>query len=188
MLHLSLPETPGRFNPLSSITKRGRAAIVAALEAHNMRAKITPALIASLRPPTDRPEAFIWDEEVRGWGIRLLRSGTASWVTQVKVKGQPVSKRQTFARVSKLPYTLAKERARHIVALAELGRDWYAERAAEEAARGPRTRPRRSTIRWAPRSRPIWPTPLSSSSAPTGPPSAICSRRGRRCTEFLPRP
>ena len=134
MLHLSLPETPGRFNPLSSITKQGRAAIVAALEAHNMRAKITPALIASLRPPTDRPEAFVWDEEVRGWGIRLLRSGTASWVTQVKVKGKPVSKRQTFARVSKLPYTLAKERARHIVALAELGRDWYAERAAEEAA------------------------------------------------------
>ena len=64
MLYLSLPEAPGRFNPLSSITKQGRAAIVAALEAHNMRAKITPALIASLRPPTDRPEAFVWDEEV----------------------------------------------------------------------------------------------------------------------------
>ena len=129
------PEPSGAFNPLSSTTKRGRAAIVRVLEEHNVRAKITPALIASLRPPTDRPESFIWDTETVGLGIRLLKSGTASWVTQTTLRGRPgETRRRAFGRVGRLPFTLAKERAREILAFADLGRDWYAEQAAHAAA------------------------------------------------------
>jgi hypothetical protein len=121
------------FNPKST-NKRGRAAIARALEDANVRAKLSPDLIKELRPPVDRPEAFCWDTEFKGWGVRLLRSGTASWVTQARVRGQPVSKRGTFGRVGRLPFTLARERAREILALADLGRDWYTEQRAQATA------------------------------------------------------
>jgi integrase len=132
MLHLMLPEPP-RHLQLKSSTKQGRVAILRALEGTNVRAKITPELIKALPPPLDRHEAFVWCTEVKGWGIRILRSGTASWVTQARVRGQSISRRNTFGRVDRLPFTLARERAKEILALAELGRDWYAEQAAKAA-------------------------------------------------------
>lgn len=114
--------------------KRGRAVVLRDLEENNVRVKLSPDLIKELRPPADRHEAFVWDTEVKGWGVRILRSGTVSWVTQCRVRGQPISKRGTFGRVGRLPFTLARERAKHILALADLGRDWYEEQKAEAAA------------------------------------------------------
>jgi integrase len=120
---------------LHSGTTKGRLAIAAALRESNVKTKFTPELVRSLERhrPTDRAECFIYDTEVRGWGIRILKSGTASWITQATVRGK-MNKRKSYARVDRLPFTLARERAREILALAELGRDWYAEQAAQAAA------------------------------------------------------
>ena len=86
-----------------------------------MRAKFTPELIKELRPPSSRPKRSSGTTSVRRLGIRLLRSGTASWITQMRVRGRPTAPRRSYARVDRLPFTLAKERAQAIAALAELG-------------------------------------------------------------------
>jgi integrase len=97
-----------------------------------MRAKLTPALIAELRPPTDRHESFCWDTETRGMGVRVLsKSGFKSWVVQYRHNGRSI--RRTIAACDRLPFTLARERAREILAQAALGRDWFAEQAKARA-------------------------------------------------------
>ena len=133
MLATNLPEASGASNPKST-TKRGRMAIITALGRTNVRAKLTPDLIKELRPPTDRAESFIWDSTLPGWGIRILASGTMSWITQVRIRGRPISPRRTYGRVGLLPFTIARQRAQDIIALAQLGRDWHAEEAARIAA------------------------------------------------------
>jgi integrase len=127
MLSISLPDLPGICNPKPANNRKARAAIALALGRHNVRAKITPQLIAELRPPV-RGEAFVWDLETRGFGIRILPSGVRSWVTQVRINHRSI--RRTIARCDRLPITLARERAREILAQAALGRDWFAERKA----------------------------------------------------------
>ena len=133
MLATNLPEASGASNPKST-TKRGKMAIITALGRTNVRAKLTPDLIKELRPPTDRAESFIWDSTLPGWGIRILASGTMSWITQVRIRGRPISPRRTYGRVGLLPFTIARQRAQDIIALAQLGRDWHAEEAARIAA------------------------------------------------------
>jgi hypothetical protein len=149
MLSLSLPEPPGYFNryPNHNPNKAARAAIARALEARNMRAKLTPALIAELRPPTERHESFVWDTEARGMGVRVLsKSGFKSWVVQYRHNGRSI--RRTIAPCDRLPFTLAKERAREILAQAALGRDWFAEqaKARSEAERAERAASRDLTL------------------------------------------
>ena len=137
MLDLSLPPSSGGFN--RNPNKAARAAIARALEDRNMRAKLTPALIAELRPPTDRHESFCWDTETRGMGVRVLsKSGFKSWVVQYRHNGRSI--RRTIAACDRLPFTLAKERAKQILAQAALGRDWFSEQAKvrEEAERAER--------------------------------------------------
>jgi integrase len=112
-----------------------------------MRAKLTPALIAELRPPTDRHESFCWDTETRGMGVRVLsKSGFKSWVVQYRHNGRSI--RRTIAPCDRLPFTLAKERAREILALAALRRDWFAEqaKAQAEAQRAERATSRQLTL------------------------------------------
>jgi integrase len=135
MLSLSLPEHLGAFN--RNPNKAARAALARALEDRNVRAKLTPALLGELRPPTDRHESFCWDTQTRGFGVRVLRkSGFRSWVIQFRHRGRSI--RRTIAPVDRLPITLARERAREVLAQAALGRDWFTEQAkareAEERA------------------------------------------------------
>jgi integrase len=145
MLDLSLPPSSGGFN--RNPNKAARAAIARALEDRNMRAKLTPALIAELRPPTDRHEIFCWDTETRGMGVRVLsKSGFKSWVVQYRHNGRSI--RRTIAACDRLPFTLARERAREILAQAALGRDWFAEQAKirAEAERAERAGSRELTL------------------------------------------
>jgi integrase len=145
MLDLSLPPSSGGFN--RNPNKAARAAIARALEDRNMRAKLTPALIAEMRPPTDRHESFCWDTETRGMGVRILRkSGFRSWVVQYRHRGRSI--RRTIGACDRLPFTLAKERAREVLAQAALGRDWFAEqaRAREAEERAERAASRETTL------------------------------------------
>ena len=98
----------------TSPAKRGRAALLRALESENMHVKFSPDLIKNIAnfAPTDRHEAFLRDTETRGWVIRILKSGSASWCTECTVRGTPKSRRKTFGRVDRLPYTLARSAPR----------------------------------------------------------------------------
>jgi integrase len=101
-----------------------------------MRVKLSPQLIEELEPPTVRHESFCWDDSLPGFGVRVLKSGARSWIVQYRHRGRSI--RKTIAPCHHLPFTLARERAREVLAQAALGRDWFADRdariAAEQAA------------------------------------------------------
>ncbi|MHB8414962.1 MAG: Arm DNA-binding domain-containing protein [Acidiferrobacteraceae bacterium] len=60
-----------------------------------MRQKITHALIAALTPPA-KGQAFLWDSELLGFGVRITRAGVKSFVLQKRIHGK--DRRMTLGR------------------------------------------------------------------------------------------
>ncbi|GJD36461.1 tyrosine-type recombinase/integrase [Methylobacterium aerolatum] len=56
-------------------------------EAENV-VRLTQGMLATLTPKAGKAERIIWDEEVRGFGIRLRASGARTWVIRPPRKGK----------------------------------------------------------------------------------------------------
>lgn len=95
--------------------------------------KLTKRLVDSLRPR--QLDAFLWDSEITGFGLRLKPSGRKSFCIQYRtVKGR-TSKRFTIGPYGTYTVEKARERARHLLQAVREGRDPAHER--EKDARAP---------------------------------------------------
>jgi site-specific recombinase XerD len=94
-------------------------------------AKITKRTIDRVRPgPKD---FFVWDEEMPGFGVRVMPSGVRSYVVQYR-KGSR-TRRTAFSRVGIMTPEEARKHARELLVAVDKGRDPAGE--AEEHRRSP---------------------------------------------------
>jgi integrase len=94
-----------------------------------MTIKLTPALIAKLPAPTDRPWVAVYDTEVTGLGVRTMKSGAQSYVLRYRVHG--IERLYTIGDVKDWTLKEARAEARRLRQLVDQGRDPQAERRAE---------------------------------------------------------
>lgn len=81
--------------------------------------KITKRLVDALQPNSDK-DTFIWDSELRGFGIRLKASGSGAFIIQYRTP-QGRTRRFKFAKVGTSTPDHARTTARQLLAEAESG-------------------------------------------------------------------
>jgi integrase len=91
--------------------------------------KITKRVIDGLRPDSGGAEVFRWDGELRGFGVRMMPSGAASYHIQYRTP-HGRTRRMSIGRVGTLTPDEARRLAREKLAAAAKGFDPSAERRA----------------------------------------------------------
>lgn len=71
--------------------------------------KLTNTKAKGLSAPTDKAQAFHWDSETRGFGIRITSAGAKSWIVQGRVNGK--TRRFTLGPFELLSADEARKRA-----------------------------------------------------------------------------
>jgi integrase len=84
--------------------------------------KLTKATIGGLTLPADKQDAIFFDEEMRGFGIRVRAGGKRTWVVQYQLDGHQ-QRRLTIGRVDLFTPDEARKIAREHLAKARLGQD-----------------------------------------------------------------
>ncbi|MGB6350482.1 MAG: Arm DNA-binding domain-containing protein, partial [Pseudolabrys sp.] len=88
--------------------------------------KLTAANVRTLTVPPGRTEAVFFDDDVRGFGLRVKPSGSRSYVMCWKVKGlgnKSEHRRVTIGSLSDIDFGKAKNRAKDIKADIRRGAD-----------------------------------------------------------------
>jgi integrase len=88
--------------------------------------KLAKRIIDALRPAPGG-DLFVWDNELRGFGVRMKPSGTASFVVQYRTP-QGRTRRLAFAKVGTITPHEARAKARRLLAEAQDGGDPSARR------------------------------------------------------------
>jgi integrase len=88
--------------------------------------KLTSAALAKLSLPEGKAEAFVWDDELRGFGLRLRAGGKRSWVVQYRLGTK--QRRVSLGTPAALSPEKARKAAAEILAKVRLGQDFQAER------------------------------------------------------------
>jgi site-specific recombinase XerC len=83
--------------------------------------KITKRVVDGLKP-ADGKDIFTWDSELRGFGVRVKPSGTASFLIQYRTP-QGQTRRLAFAKVGTLTPEEARTKARELLAEVVKGND-----------------------------------------------------------------
>jgi integrase len=91
--------------------------------------RITKRVIDGLRPDSGGAEVFRWDGELRGFGVRIMPTGVASYHIQYRTS-HGRTRRMTIGRVGILTPDEARRLAREKLAAAAKGSDPSAERRA----------------------------------------------------------
>jgi integrase len=94
--------------------------------------KITKRLLDALHP-NPGGDVFAWDTELKGFGIRLKPSGSASYIVQYRTQ-QGRSRRLSFAKVGTITPDQARTLARRHLAEIETGGDPAAQRREDREA------------------------------------------------------
>jgi integrase len=89
-------------------------------------AKLTKRVIDALNPRATG-DVFAWDSELRGFGVRMKPSGSASFITQYRTQ-QGKTRRLAFAKIGTLTPDEARAKARKLLAEVEAGGDPSAQR------------------------------------------------------------
>jgi integrase len=89
-------------------------------------AKLTKRFLDTLKPHADR-DLFVWDSELRGFGLRMKPSGAASFLVQYRTP-QGRTRRLAFARAGTLTPDEARTKAKRLLAETEAGGDPSAQR------------------------------------------------------------
>lgn len=71
--------------------------------------KLTKSKIAALPFPTDKDQVFYWDDELKGFGVRVTRSGTRSYVVRGSANGK--DRRYTLGRCNHMSCEEARKLA-----------------------------------------------------------------------------
>jgi integrase len=88
--------------------------------------KLTKANVTKLALLPGRDEALFWDEDVRGFGLRIRKGGSRVFVFQYKIGSR--TRRITLGHCSALDPATARKTASEFYARAKLGHDPAAER------------------------------------------------------------
>jgi len=83
--------------------------------------KLTKRIIDALHPPQGA-DLFAWDNELRGFGVRMKPSGSASYIVQYRT-AQGRTRRLAFAKVGTVTPEQARTRARRLLMDVEDGGD-----------------------------------------------------------------
>ncbi|HVB79571.1 MAG TPA: site-specific integrase [Candidatus Binataceae bacterium] len=86
-------------------------------------AKITKRTIDSLKPGA--ADYFLWDDDMAGFGVRVMPSGRASYVVQYRAGGR--TRRNAFSAVGKMTPDEARKYARSLLVAVDKGEDPVAE-------------------------------------------------------------
>ena len=97
-----------------------------------MRGKITKRLVDSVGAGAS--DIFIWDTEIKGFGLKVTPRGRKVYILQYRIPGRPTPKRFTFGLHGALTPTQARQRAQEILAQVTTGIDPAEARAAERKA------------------------------------------------------
>jgi integrase len=81
--------------------------------------KLTKTSVAGISAPAGKSEVRVFDEDLPGFGLRVLSSGKRAWIIQFRVNGRSTTK--TIGRLEKMPVGTARELARRQLAQVELG-------------------------------------------------------------------
>ena len=82
-------------------------------------------------PPRGKFDIIHWDEDLPGFGLRILRSGSRAWIVRYRLGGKQRAVR--LGRLEELSPSDARLEARRILAGVRLGRDEQAEIAARRS-------------------------------------------------------
>lgn len=97
--------------------------------------KLDVSTIAELALPPGKIERIYWDDELRGFGLRLRRRGNQlhrTWVAQYRVDGR--QRRTSFGALETVRPAEARAAARKLLAAVALGSDPQGEKAARRRA------------------------------------------------------
>lgn len=83
--------------------------------------KLTQANVTKIKPERGKFESRVFDDDLPGFGVRVLSSGKKSWLIQYRIKGRSTT--STLGRFEKMPAGTARELAKRKLAQAELGID-----------------------------------------------------------------
>jgi hypothetical protein len=83
--------------------------------------KLTQKTVAALALPDGKAETIVFDQDLPGFGLRIRRGGTRTWIYQFKIGDQ--HRRVTLGSAAALTPTRARETAAELHAKVRLGRD-----------------------------------------------------------------
>ena len=87
----------------------------------SIKAKITKSLVDTLQPiPND--DLFVWDTDLRRYGLRLKPSGAGAYLILYRIAGRK-QRMNTFARVGTITPDEARKTARRLLAQVDGGED-----------------------------------------------------------------
>ncbi len=100
-----------------------------------MNRKLTKRLVEAMRIPSGAREAFAWDTELPGFGIRILPSGIRTFLIQYRPTNSRRTRRYKIGRFGPLTVDQARSKARaELARVATQGADPSAERGTARAA------------------------------------------------------
>jgi integrase len=86
-----------------------------------MRTKLTAKNVNFLQLSAGKNDDIIWDTELSGFGVRIRRGGSRSYVAQYAIG--PRTRRMTLSTTAAMDFGRAKAEARNVLAAVRLGRD-----------------------------------------------------------------
>ncbi|WP_036286930.1 site-specific integrase [Methylosinus sp. PW1] len=89
--------------------------------------KLTKSVVDKIEPDPEGRDRFVWDSELKGFGVRMKPSGSASFIVQYRT-AQGQTRRVAFAKVGTLTPDEARKEAIKKLVEAQSGRDPSAER------------------------------------------------------------
>jgi integrase len=102
-----------------------------------MRGKITKRSVDALKPAAGGVEAVLWDNELRGFGVRVQRGGRKSYVLQYRAgtgRGAPLRKLTIGRHGSPWTAAAARGEAKRLLGIVESGVDPAADKIARQRA------------------------------------------------------
>jgi integrase len=88
--------------------------------------KLTGSIVAKLELPAGKAEAFVWDDDLPGFGLRLRAGGKRTWVVQYRLGTK--QRRVSIGTPGALTAEKARKTAAEILAKVRLGQDFQAQK------------------------------------------------------------
>src|SRR5690348_2244655 len=102
-----------------------------------MRGKITKRSVDALHPTANGAECVLWDNAVKGFGVRAQRGGSKSYIVHYRAgtgRGAPIRKVTIGRHGSPWTPDTARREAKRLLGLVENGADPAADKAAGQKA------------------------------------------------------